>query len=131
MNITDIVVVGVGGAVGSMVRYVLSVQVTAWYLHATGWSAPVGTLFVNVTGSLLLGMFIELTLGRIARGSPVYLLIVVGFFGGYTTFSTFAVESGVYLRAGEWLPAILNLVIMTVTGVLAALIGMWLARMIA
>lgn len=130
MSITNLVYVALGGALGAVARYVIAARVTAWYLNVSGWAAPAGTLFVNVTGSLLLGFFLEWSLGRFARGTPVHLLISAGFFGAYTTYSTFAVESIAYLRAGAWLPFTLNVVVTTVACLGAALVGVWLAQAI-
>lgn len=85
-----------GGAVGSVCRYLLS------SVHMA--SFPWGTLTVNVLGSLLIGLLAGLS-GRGLLSPELKLLLVTGFCGGFTTFSTFANESFGMMKAGEVLTA--------------------------
>ena len=80
--------VALGGAAGAAVRY----GVAQWAGSRWGWSFPWGTFAVNVTGSLAIGLLMALFIGRAA--DPAYrLLLVTGFLGGYTTFSSFSLET--------------------------------------
>lgn len=90
----EMVAVGAGGALGSVLRYlVASVALTQQSICGL----PAGTLAVNVAGSLLIGLLMQ-TLA----GSPLLWLLTVGFCGGFTTFSTFSAELVAMLRAGDY-----------------------------
>ncbi len=98
--------VGVGGAVGSMARYLFSVALARWF----GETFPWGTLFVNVTGSFVIGFFFLLTApaGRLLISPDWRIFVTVGICGGYTTFSSLSLQTLLLLRDGEWLYAGLN-----------------------
>lgn len=85
--------VGIGGFLGANARYIIAGWLTTRFLQTTGWHLPVGTAFVNVTGSFLLALF-SVWVSRKGNFSPEFTLLVgTGFFGAYTTFSTYANES--------------------------------------
>lgn len=93
--------VAAGGALGAMARYGAVVAVGRW----TGFGFPWGTVAVNLAGSLLLGLLIGalahgFSLNQEARG-----LIVVGFLGAFTTFSTFSLDAVTLMERGSWWPA--------------------------
>ena len=92
-----LLLVALGGAVGSVARWALG----GWVQRAAGVQFPSGTLLVNVTGSLLIGVLARrLQLG--ADDVPVArLLLITGFCGGYTTFSTFSLDTLELLRDGQ------------------------------
>jgi fluoride exporter len=90
--------VGLGGAVGSVARYLLTVVIQQ---HA-GSGFPFGTLVVNVTGSIVLGFLMRYGLETAATSPEMRLLLTTGFCGGYTTFSTFSYETARLLEDGEW-----------------------------
>jgi fluoride exporter len=80
--------VALGGAAGAAARY----GVAQWAGGRWGWTFPWGTFAVNITGSLAIGLLMALLIGRGA--DPAYrLLLVTGFLGGYTTFSSFSLET--------------------------------------
>ncbi len=113
-----------GGALGSGARYV----VAAWLLERYGPGFPWGTLAVNVSGSLVIGMVAGLADegGRI--NPDVRLLLITGVLGGYTTFSAFSLEA-VRLAERDALPRALLYVSLSVTlSLAAAALGLWLAR---
>ena len=114
-----------GGAVGSVLRYLLSGATQRWFAVATGamTALPVGTLFVNVSGSLLIGLFAGLAESRVLQGADAWLLLVVGVLGGYTTFSAFSLETFVLLRAGQPLTALGSVLLQLVLGLGAAFAG--------
>ena len=116
--------IAVGGALGSVARFWMSNFVTARF----GSSFPWGTLFVNVTGSLLIGIFAAMSEsgGRLAGMITLRQFLVVGICGGYTTFSAFSVQTLDLMRAGNW-PAVVGNV---VASVLTCLVAVWLGHVI-
>ena len=113
--IRNILLVALGGAIGSVCRYLLSgINVASW---------PWGTFAVNILGSLFIGLLV----GLVSKGivSPeIKLLLVTGFCGGFTTFSTFANESFSMMKAGDALQMALYLAASVVIGILAVWLGM-------
>lgn len=111
----NILFVALGGAVGSVFRYLLS--------GINAASFPWGTFAVNIIGSLLIGLLV----GLVSKGvlSPeMKLLLVTGFCGGITTFSTFANESFGMMKAGDALLMALYIGASVVVGILAVWLGM-------
>jgi fluoride exporter len=92
------VAVTVGGAVGSLVRYLLS----TWIQTLTGIPFPWGTLTVNVAGSFVIGVAMVLSVDRGVLSPEMRLLLTTGFCGGFTTFSTFSYETLGLLRSEQW-----------------------------
>ena len=89
----DLLLVGAGGFLGAVMRYILTAWVAVRAAHWFGWeSLPAGTLFVNVTGSFLLAVFSVWITSQGNWSQDLRLLVGTGFFGAYTTFSTFANE---------------------------------------
>ena len=116
--------VALGGAGGSVVRFGVG-QLALRYL---GPGTVMGTFAVNITGSLALGFFLTLALEKIAVPVEYRALIAVGFLGGYTTFSTLALDSVTLLQSGELARAILSIGGNLVLGLLAAYLGILAAR---
>lgn len=113
--IRNIILVALGGAAGSVGRYLISV----WLNESMPW----GTLTVNVLGSLVIGIL----MGMVGRGvlSPdMKLLLVTGFCGGFTTFSTFASESLKMMKVGDALTAAAYIGVSVAVGIMAVYIGM-------
>lgn len=119
--------VGVGGFFGAITRYLVSIEVNRTFTALTGIAAPYGTAFVNISGSFLLGLFAGLALRHIDTTHELYLLIGVGFFGAYTTFSTFSTESITLLRAGRWEIALAHIVLTTGLCLIGAFLGLWVS----
>jgi fluoride exporter len=117
--------VALGGAIGSTGRYWLS-GVVAQFI---GETFPWGTLFVNVTGSFIIGFFAVLTGpdGRIYAGSSVRQFVMIGICGGYTTFSSFSLQTLNLMNDGEWFRAGGNVVLSVVLCLLAVWAGALLA----
>ena len=114
----NIILVAIGGAIGSVCRYLVS------GLNVT--SFPWGTFVVNVLGSLIIG----LAVGLVNRGiaSPeMKLLLVTGFCGGFTTFSTFANESLGFVKTGDVLMAALYAGVSVAIGIMAVWLGLLLS----
>ena len=123
MMMRDIFLVALGGAAGSAARYVVSRYVGATVVSAFPWP----TFAVNVIGCLIIGMLSAL----VSSGTltpPMKLLLVTGFCGGFTTFSTFAGENLSLMRAGSMLLAALYVGLSVACGIIAAYVGMRIVR---
>lgn len=89
------IAISLGAIAGALSRYYL----TLWFAKTFGTAFPYGTFFINLTGCLVMGFFITLTLERVATIPPeVRLMVTTGFLGAYTTFSTYGLESWTLLR---------------------------------
>ena len=121
---TRFLIVCGAGAVGCGARYLVSL----WANARLGTAFPYGTLIVNVAGSFLIALVIELSI-RLASFPPnLRLALTTGFMGGLTTYSSFNQESTTLLLGGHAGRGLANLAI-TVLGCLAAgLLGLWVAR---
>lgn len=119
----NILLIAIGGAVGSVCRYLLSSAV----LRGLGTLFPAGTFVVNVLGCLVFGAVAGLTHERFTISPEVRALLLAGVLGGFTTFSSYMNESVVLVREGQFLWAGLNLGGQVVAGFLA----FWLAYSLA
>jgi CrcB protein len=119
------VLIAIGSALGGMARYFMSGIITM----ATGETFPYGTMFVNISGALAIGFIATLTGpdGRLLVGTPARQFMMVGICGGYTTFSTFSLETLYLMLAGEWIPATMN----AVGSVLICLVAVWIGHVAA
>ena len=116
--------IAAAGAVGSLARYGLSIAVQ----RACGGGFPWGTLAVNLLGCFLFGLLWCLAAERQALGPHVRLVVLVGFFGAFTTFSTFAFDSVELLRAARWGAFALNVLAQNLLGIAGVVLGAALAR---
>ena len=114
--IKNLLLVGAGGALGCIARYAVSL-LFANFAICSHWA----TLVVNVVGSFLIGLAIPLLSGG------AHLIAVVGFCGGFTTFSTFSSQAVQLFQAGERLTAAVYVAASLVVSVLMVLLGMFLA----
>jgi len=112
------------GAVGTLARYGLQGLVQT----RTGSTFPYGTLLINLSGCLLLGFLGQITLNRMLISSDLRIAIAVGFFGGYTTFSSFGWETAKMLEDGEWLRATTYVSASVVAGILLSAAGIRIAN---
>ena len=97
-------------------------------LRIYGPGFPYGTLAINVAGSLILGFFMAWAVSRLAVDSRWRLFVVVGFCGGFTTFSSYAFESVALAERGQWALAGVNILSNNLLSLAAVLAGMALAR---
>jgi CrcB protein len=117
--------VALGGALGTMARYFVSGVVA----NAFGETFPWGTLIINVTGSFVIGFFGTLTSpdGRLLVGAPARQFVMTGICGGYTTFSSFSLQTLNLMRDGQWLSAGGNIA----GSVTLCMISVWLGSLAA
>jgi CrcB protein len=117
--------IALGGAIGSLMRYWFSGCVA----RVWGETFPWGTIIVNITGSFIIGFIFTVTgpEGRLLAGPTVRNFLLVGICGGYTTFSSFSLQTLNLANDGQWLRAGANVLI----SVLACLIAVWLGHMVA
>lgn len=111
----EVLYVALGGAVGSVGRYLVDRAYGAR-------SLPVATLTVNLVGSFLLGLLVGWLGDKVAPG--LRLAMFTGLLGGFTTFSTFALETSVLMRSGESASAVVYLVVSVAAGVGLAAVGL-------
>ncbi len=119
-----LLLIAVFGAIGTLARYGLGgvVQIKM------GGTFPYGTLLINLTGCFFLGLIGQLTLNRMIISPEWRMAIAVGFFGGYTTFSSFGWETAKMLETGEWLRATTYVTASVVLGLLLSVAGIRLAN---
>jgi CrcB protein len=121
---TRVLAIAAGGAVGSVLRYWMS----AWVHSLAGRGFPYGTLAVNVLGCLLMGFLFALFVERLSSDSIVRAGILIGVLGGFTTFSSFSIETFNLLEDGLWLKAGVNAGASLVLCLAATWIGVITAR---
>jgi fluoride exporter len=119
-----ILLIALFGAVGTLSRYGLQGLVQT----RTGSTFPYGTLLINLTGCLFLGFLGQLALNRMLVSADLRIAIAVGFFGGYTTFSSFGWETAKMLEDGEWLRAAAYVGASVIAGLLLSVAGIRLAN---
>lgn len=119
-----VLLVGIGGFLGAVSRYLVDTRVTAGV--ATG--LPWGTFLVNVSGSFLLGITFALVSERAALPAELRLPLMVGFIGSYTTFATPLLQSWLMFESGAWLAAAANLVGSVLAGIVAVVAGLLIGR---
>ena len=122
----NVLIIGIGGFLGAVTRYGMAV----WIGQRWGRSFPLGTFVINITGSFLIGLLMTLMTERIIENPQWRLLLIVGFLGAYTTFSTFEYETGALLKDGEWLYASLNVLLSVAVGFIALKLGEIIAKSI-
>ena len=121
---TRYLLVAIGGGTGALARYVAASAIMTRF----GGKFPLGTLAINVTGSFLIGFLMTILTGRFQLDPRWRLLLVVGFLGGYTTFSSFEWETYTAVREGELWAGMLNVVSSVMLGYVAVWLGAMLAR---
>jgi CrcB protein len=122
--VKDFLAISVAAILGANLRYVLS-RVAA---REFGPVFPYGTLLINILGSFIVGLFVIWTTERVLLDPRWRLLVVVGFCGSFTTFSSYAFESMSYFEQGQWALMLANVLGNNLLCLGAALAGMALAR---
>jgi CrcB protein len=117
--------VALGGALGTIARYALNGVISQRF----GQTFPLGTMVINITGSFIIGVFAQLTApeGRWLVSPTFRVFFMVGICGGYTTFSSFSLQTLSLARDEEWLYASLNILLSVALGLTAVYLGHVLA----
>jgi len=112
-----------GGGLGSVARYLLSVK-----LNNFENALPFGTMLANILGSLIIGLIFGYTAKSGALTENHSLLLATGFCGGFTTFSTFAYENHLYIKNGDYFSFLPYMAITFILGITAVFLGLYLAK---
>lgn len=119
----SLLAVALGGALGSMLRFGVTLG-----MQGFGRAFPYATFLINITGSFLMGFLFILTLERLQVSPVLRAGLLTGVLGGYTTFSTFSMESLLLMEEGAWARAVFYLLGSAVLGLAAAWLGASVAR---
>jgi fluoride exporter len=120
----QVLAIAAGGAIGSLLRYWVSSGTHA----VLGRGFPYGTFTVNVLGSLLIGFLYIWLLERVVAGPAVRAFLLIGVLGGFTTFSSFSIESLNLIEAGQVMKALVNVLLSVTVCIAAAGLGVLIAR---
>jgi len=115
----------IGGGIGALIRYLSSNYINS----SINIKFPLGTLFVNCLGALLIGFLINI-FDRYNINLKYKLLLITGFLGGYTTFSTYSLETVQYFINGNIKQALLNIFLNNILCILFVFIGIWIYKII-
>lgn len=118
--------IGLGGFLGANMRYL----VQQWAAGRWGADFPYGTMIANVSGSFIIAIFITLVTERLLVSPEMRLFVAVGFLGGFTTFSSFSLETFMLLRNSGWWAAGLNFFGNTVLGLIGVILGILVAQLL-
>ena len=121
---TQILAIAGGGAMGALMRF----WVSGWVYSVLGRNFPYGTFAVNLLGSLAMGFFYVALIERLTAAPEWRAVIMVGFLGAFTTFSTFSLETLNLIEGGELPKALANMILSVVLCIVAAWAGMIAGR---
>jgi len=124
ISYVNLLAIALGGAIGSVARYLLSALV----LRVSGPQFPLGTFVVNVIGCLTFGALAGAATGRLSLTPEMRLFLFAGVLGGFTTFSSYAFESFVLIREGHFLAASINVAGQVVIGLVTLAVGEYVGR---
>lgn len=121
---TKLLWIAAAGALGTLARYGLG----GLMQRLLPWPFPWGTLSVNLVGSFLFGLVWAVAVERTIISADVRIIVLAGFMGAFTTFSTFMFETSELLRNSQWMLAVGNLALQNLAGLIAVFAGWALAR---
>jgi len=122
----EILLVGFGGFIGSVARYLVSKLNISWQFL----SIPMGTLTVNILGSLIIGFLVGISVKSELISNDLRLFLMVGFCGGFTTFSSFTNENFMLMQNGQFLIVLLYTALSIILGFLAVFLGYVLSNLL-
>jgi len=120
-----VLAVGVGGGLGALARYFI-----AGAIQSATTAFPWGIFVVNISGGFLMGVIVEASALKLNLSPDLRAFLTVGILGGYTTFSTFSLDSALLLQKGEYLQAAAYMIGSVVLSILALFAGLWIVRSI-
>ncbi len=129
-DLQNLLWVGFGGFLGANARYLLSLYINQRFPTIIGKPFPLGTAFVNITGSFVLAIFLVYVSKNTSFPNNAKLLIGTGFFGAYTTFSTYANESMTLVNNGQWVTGLSYIFITNILCLLGVVLGLLIANRI-
>ena len=124
MSIKQFLLVFIGGGLGSLLRYIISKTFNTYFQHFY-----LGTFLVNIIGCLIIGLVLGISYKSNLLSQNQTLLLTTGFCGGFTTFSTFALENQNLLKSGEILHFSFYTIASIAVGVFAVILGLWLSKL--
>lgn len=119
----QVLLVFLGGGAGSVLRFLISKSLNPL------WTFPLGTFFVNITGSLLIGFILGFGLRQEVLSPNATLLLATGFCGGFTTFSAFSYENQELLKAGDFITFGFYTAGSIFLGIAAVMLGLYLSKL--
>jgi CrcB protein len=123
----NLLLVMVGGGIGAGTRHLVNIGA----MRLLGPNFPWGTMIINITGSFIMGAFIELLARRVGASNELRMFVATGILGGYTTFSSFSLDFAALWERGAALPALAYALVSVVGGILALFAAFWLVRSLA
>ena len=126
INLQKIIYVGIGGCIGSMIRYLITIHSSKLFNS----SIPLGTLMANVLGGFLIGAIMEISMSTDLISPHLKLFLTTGVMGGLTTFSTFSYETINLISDGKYLLGIGNVFLNLILSLGGVILGTSLCKMI-
>jgi len=123
----DVILVATGGAIGASLRHLVNIAAA----RALGLGFPWGTLFVNLAGCFVMGVFMEVLVRRLNASNEVRLFVATGVLGGFTTFSAFALDFAVLWQRDAVVTSFAYVLVSVVGSLASVFLGLWLARSFA
>ena len=120
----NFLLVFVGAGLGGMLRHAVNMLTLRWL----GPNFPWGTFLINITGSIAMGLVVGFLTHRNLPGTGLRLFVATGVLGGYTTFSTFSLDSALLMERGAYVQAGAYVIGSVVLSILALFAGLWLVR---